>query len=105
MWYLSYSVSCVDVFRGCLCDTDRGKGPDLTVIEARGLAKALEAYVFRVDPVKFGQSPDCIMPPAVNLATSSPTVHRKSYISVLSAGVTSGIVGSSMILPSKNSMI
>lgn len=34
MWYLPYSLPCVNIFRSGLCNADRRKGSDLTIVEA-----------------------------------------------------------------------
>lgn len=104
VWYLANGLLCIYILNFSLCFTDDGERLDLTIIETAGSSEILQPNILGVDSVQFSQCSNSIVPPT-SLSASVPSISTCAHISVLSAGVTSGIVGSSIILPSRNSII
>lgn len=64
MWDMAYGLLGVDVLRGGLRFAEDPEEMDLAVVEATRFSVAGHVYGGRVEAVEFGESTDCIVPPA-----------------------------------------
>ena len=105
MWDITHRFLGLDVDGLCLGRRDGAEGLDLSAVEAVRSAKVCQLDISRRDSVKLAQCSDCRMPPVTIVSWPLLQVMLFPYICLRSSGVTSGNAGSSMILPSRNSIM
>jgi len=103
--YRPYRFICLYISRLSLELANCRESLDLPVVETGGLAIALKTNIFRLNLVEFGKCSYGIAPPVLPSVTLLRYSCRRTDISALSSGVTSGMLASTIILPSRNSMI
>ena len=108
--YLPHQLFAIHIHRLRLRGGNASQRSNLPIVEARRLAETGQTYGLGIDAVEFGKGPDRIVPPESSSAAAAGLRgardgSMRAYISVLSCGETPGNEASSIILPSRNSII